>query len=121
MQQCRRQRGSPLLSTESARGLGQAQTIARQASPIATAVGLIVCRWRASTPICVKKSAGSEAMRRPSRSFTCDSAISTAMPLVKPMTIGTGTKRTIWPSRKKPIAISSTPAIMVEISRLAMP
>lgn len=44
-------------------------------------------------------------------SGTCESAISTAMPLVKPMTMLTGTKRTRLPRRKAPIATSRTPAI----------
>ena len=45
----------------------------------------------------------------------------TAMPVVKPITIDTGTKRTSVPMRSAPIAKSSTPAIIVAISRLATP
>jgi hypothetical protein len=44
----------------------------------------------ASTPSCEKKSAGSLGVSSPRNSLTCDSAISTAMPLVKPMTMLTG-------------------------------
>jgi hypothetical protein len=39
----------------------------------------------------VKKSAGILGTVRPSQSRSCDAAISTAMPLVKPMTMLTGT------------------------------
>ena len=70
---------------------GHSTTIARQASPIANAVGLKLPRCVLSDSICAKKSDGIFSMCSPSRSFTCDSAISTAMPLVKPMMIGTGT------------------------------
>jgi hypothetical protein len=69
----------------------------------------------------MEKSAGILSIARPSASLTCDSMISTAMPLVKPITIDTGTKRTNCPRRNKPIANSSTPASMVAISRLASP
>src|SRR6218665_3718126 len=51
---------------------------------------------------CEKKLPGMWVMDRPSQSLTCDNAISTAMPLVKPMTMLTGTKRTSVPSRKNP-------------------
>ena len=68
-----------------------------------------------------KKLAGICSISRPRKSFSCDSAITIAMPLVKPITIGTGTKRTIWPSLKTPIPMSRMPAIIVEMSRLAMP
>src|SRR3990167_8494319 len=53
--------------------------------------------------ICEKKLPGIFSMDRPSQSFTCDRAISTAMPLVKPMTMLTGTKRTRLPSLKRQI------------------
>jgi hypothetical protein len=70
-------------------GLGPQHDDGRQARPAPAPAGL-VCRCRASTPIWVKKSAGSLAIGRPRKSFTCDSPISTAMPLVKPMTMDTG-------------------------------
>ena len=70
---------------------------------------------------CAKKSAGTFSMRRPSRSLICETAISTAMPLVKPMTIETGIRRTSAPSLSQPRASSSTPASTVAISRLATP
>ncbi len=58
---------------------------------MATAAGLIEAMCCHSAWIWAKKSEGIFAMRRPSRSFSCDSPMSTAMPLVKPMMIGTGT------------------------------
>jgi hypothetical protein len=70
---------------------------------------------------CENASAGIFATESPSRSFSCDSRISTAMPLVKPTTIDSGTKRTSRPSPKSPAANSSTPAQAVEISRFATP
>ena len=65
---------------------------------------------------CEKKLAGICSISRPRKSFNCDIAITMAMPLVKPITIATGTKRTIWPSLKIPIAASRMPAIIVESS-----
>jgi hypothetical protein len=72
-------------------------------------------------PIWAKKSAGMAAIGRPNRSFSCDSAISTAMPWVKPITMATGMWRTSAPSLNSPSANSSTPASAVEISRLVRP
>jgi hypothetical protein len=43
------------------------------------------------------------------------------MPLVKPTTIDSGTKRTSRPMPKSPAMNSSTPAQAVEISRFATP
>ena len=80
-----------------------------------------MCRCWFSVAIWEKKLAGISAMSRPSRSFTWDIAITIAMPLVNPMTIGTGTNRTSWPRRNAPIAIRITPASIVAISRFAMP
>src|SRR6218665_531058 len=70
---------------------------------------------------CEKKLPGMWVMDRPSQSLTCDNAISTAMPLVKPMTMLTGTKRTSVPSRKNPSSSSSTPAQAVAINNFARP
>ena len=47
--------------------------------------------------------------------------ITTAMPLVKPMTMEMGTKRMICPSRSAPIRKRMAPAIIVASSRLDMP
>ena len=58
---------------------------------------------------------------RPRRSRTCESAMIAAMPVVNPITIETGMNRISVPSRSAPIAKSSTPAIMVAMSRLATP
>jgi hypothetical protein len=71
--------------------LGHSTTTARLAAPRASAAGFSVCACSASVAICAKKSAGIFGVSSPKRSFSCDSAISTAMPLVKPMMIGTGT------------------------------
>src|SRR6218665_3492 len=49
---------------------------------------------------CEKKLPGMWVMDRPSQSLTCDNAISTAMPLVKPMTMLTGTNPTTLPTQK---------------------
>ena len=89
--------------------------------PMANAYGLKVSRCCHSDCSCAKKSPGSLSMRSPSRSRSCEKAISTAMPLVKPMMIDTGTKRTSAPSLNSPSRNSTTPARAVEISRLVSP
>src|SRR6218665_2585820 len=70
---------------------------------------------------CEKKLPGMWVMDRPSQSLTCDNAISTAMPLVKPMTMLTGTKRTSVPSRKNPSSSTRPPAAARADHRLAPP
>jgi len=70
--------------------LGHSTTSARQARPINKAAGLKLCRCLASVAIWAKKSAGSLSISKPSRSLNCDRPISTAMPLVKPITMDTG-------------------------------
>ncbi|MNK63371.1 hypothetical protein D3C87_825860 [compost metagenome] len=92
-----------------------------QASPSAKACGLKVSSRSAIACSCENTSAGMRSTVRPSRSFSCDSRISTAMPLVKPTTIDSGTKRTSRPSPNSPAMNSSTPAQAVAISRLATP
>lgn len=61
------------------------------------------------------------SMDRPRKSLTCDSPISTAMPLVKPMITAIGMKRTSVPSRSRPMANSSTPEKAVAMIRLGTP
>ena len=68
----------------------------------------------------VKNSSGM-AMSRPRKSFSCDSRMRIAIPLVKPITIDTGMKRMSPPRRVTPIASSRTPEATVQISRLATP
>ena len=68
-----------------------------------------------------KKSAGMLATRRPRKSLICDTMISTAMPLVKPMTTATGMKRISVPSRISPMTNSITPDKAVAMMRLASP
>ena len=58
--------------------------------PTANAYGLKLSMCEASVPIWAKKSAGILSSFNPSRSRSCDSPISTAMPLVKPMMMLTG-------------------------------
>ncbi len=90
-------------------------------APSPSANGLRLWMWLPIASIWPKKLAGIFSMSSPSRSRTCESAMSTAMPLVKPMTTVTGTYRTSVPSRNRPSRNSSTPALAVEISRLATP
>ncbi len=73
-----------------ANSFGHSHSSTNEAPPIATACQFTLPRCSHSAPICEKKSAGILSIFRPSRSFNCDSAISTAMPLVKPMMIATG-------------------------------
>ena len=100
---------------------GQNTITASDPTAMATACNCAVCRFSPSARIRPKKSAGIFSMRRPRKSLICDSAISTAMPLVKPMMMATGMKRISEPTRVRPMMNSSTPAMMVESSRLARP
>ncbi len=70
--------------------LGQTNSNSSDSMATISATGLTVCACAARVLICAKKSPGMRAISRPKKSFSCDSAISTAMPLVKPITIGTG-------------------------------
>jgi hypothetical protein len=70
--------------------LGHSTTSTRLAAPMASAGHCVVCSAPPIRFSWVKKSAGSLSRSRPSKSLTCDSPISTAMPLVKPMTMLTG-------------------------------
>ena len=102
-------------------GTGQKMIRPSDTAPIASARQLKVCMYSVMTEICEKKFDGDLGIARPSRSFTCEMAMMTAMPAVKPITIDTGMKRTRLPRRNAPIANRSTPAIMVAIKRLATP
>ena len=94
---------------------------ARQASASARAWTLRVSMAPASTPSMPKKWAGTGPVTSPSKSRICETAISTAMPLVNPITTATGTKRISVPSLSHPIRNSSTPDIAVASTRLARP
>ena len=103
------------------RGEGHRTISSTQASPSARAIQLTDGSARLSAASWAKNSAGIFAMRSPSRSRTCESAMMTAMPAVNPVTIATGMKRTSVPRRSAPMAKSSTPAIIVAMRRLATP
>ena len=60
-------------------------------------------------------------MRKPKKSLICVEAISTAMPLVNPITTGRGIKRTAEPSPVRPITSRMTPAISVTMARPLIP
>ena len=102
-------------------GTGQNTMVANDTSPTSNARQLNVCIRSAITAICEKKFDGGLGISRPSKSLTCEIAMITAMPAVKPITMETGIKRTRFPMRNAPIANSNTPAIMVAISRFATP
>ena len=99
----------------------QPMTMASDTTATPTAHQFTVCRWPYSAPRMPKKSPGILGTVRPRKSFTCDSAISTAMPLVKPMITEMGMKRTSVPSLNSPIRNSSTPDMAVAMIRLPTP
>ncbi len=66
-------------------------------------------------------SVGTLVMRRPNTSRICVLAISTAMPLVKPITTGCGMNFTAEPAPVAPITIRMTPAIIVHMNRPSIP
>ena len=100
---------------------GQVRIRIRQARLSPTVGQLMVCSACHSTLICAKNSAGIFSVVSPRKSLNCESRISTAMPLVKPLITDTGMKRIQVPMRSSPMVSSITPAINVQISRLATP
>ena len=100
---------------------GHSMRISNEASATITAQGLRPGRVSQMILSCAKKLAGMRSIGRPIRSRTCCSAMRTAMPLVNPIMIETGTNRISTPIRSAPIANKKTPAIMVAMSRLATP
>ncbi len=100
---------------------GHTTITSTQASPIASVTEFRLGRLLASTAICEKKFDGIRPVSRPRKSRTCDSAMMIAMPVVKPTTMETGTNRTRVPIRIAPKAKSSAPAIIVAMSRFAIP
>ena len=99
----------------------QMMMMASEHSAIPSATGFTVCKVAPSVDSIPKKSAGMAATRSPMKSLTCDSAISTAMPLVKPITTAIGMNRIRVPSLNNPIRNSSTPDIAVAMIRLPKP
>ena len=100
---------------------GQIRMTASDARPSAIVVQLRVSRFRLMIMTCEMKSAGILSMDRPRKSLTCDMAMVMAMPLVNPITMAIGMKRMNEPMPVNPMTNSSTPAIMVEMYRLARP
>src|SRR5215212_6730703 len=78
-------------------------------------------RWAAYDCHFSKNGAGTAPMRRPSTSFTWLEKITTAMPLVNPMTTGCGTNLIATPSRAAPSAMRMTPAMSVATVRPSTP
>ncbi len=58
---------------------------------------------------------------RPRKSFSCVLAITSAMPLVKPMMTGRGMYLTAVPVPVRPMITSITPAIIVHMNRPSTP
>ena len=81
----------------------------------------MLCRLALSADTTPTKSAGMLCTCRPKKSFTCDTMISTAMPLVKPITTATGIKRIKVPKRSRPMASSMRPDMAVATIKLAKP
>ncbi len=76
------------------------------------------CHMAAIRP---KKDAGAPPRVRPRTSFSCNVAMTTAMPAVKPLVTGYGMNSMSWPRRATPIAISMRPPISPETSSPARP
>ena len=88
-----------------------------------TAVGIDARpMFSASTVIRSRNSPGAGASSViPSTSWNWVLAITSAMPLVKPMTTGRGMKRTAVPLPVRPMTTSTTPAIIVHMKRPSSP
>jgi len=61
------------------------------------------------------------AICRPRKSLICEMKMTTAMPLVKPITTDSGMKRIMLPSLKAPITNSMAPDMKVATSRFCTP
>ena len=105
------------------RGIPNCQATISASEPSASRLAARLAVGRACTRVDAmpKNSPGSLPVCRPKKSFTCDSAMSTAMPLVKPMITEIGIKRTSVPNLNTPMANSMTPDMAVAITRLARP
>jgi hypothetical protein len=57
----------------------------------------------------------------PKKSLSCVLAMTSAIPLVKPMTTGRGMNRTAVPEPVRPITTRTTPAIIVHMNRPSTP
>ena len=80
-----------------------------------------VSRWVTRALTLPKNSPGMCSIWRPRKSLIWARKITTAMPLVKPITTVLGMKRIRLPMRKTPIATSMAPASMVATSRFCTP
>ena len=99
----------------------QPTTMTSEPSATPSAHGLSVFRCVPSACRMPKNSPGILGMVRPRKSLICESAISTAMPLVKPMITATGMKRISVPRRNTPMASRISPDSVVARIRLATP
>ena len=99
----------------------QAASTASEAADTATVGKWTVCAAPSSASILPKNSPGILSIDSPRKSLICEMKITTAIPLVKPITTDTGMKRIMLPRRKAPIASSIIPDIIVAISRFWTP
>ena len=100
---------------------GQSRMMAIVARETSTAGTLTVAALFASAIIRGANSLGTSSTARPKKSLICVEAISTAMPLVKPIVTGRGMYRTAEPRPVSPIKSSIAPAIAVHINRPETP
>jgi hypothetical protein len=98
-----------------------ATSVASVAQPSAAVAPLHVGSAAPSTSRRCTNSPGTAGVSSPRKSLTCVLAISTAIPLVNPITTGRGMKRTADPRRPAPSAISTTPASTVQVKRPSTP
>ncbi len=80
-----------------------------------------VSRWLTRARMRPIKSPGIVSIFRPQKSLICVLAISTAMPLVKPIVTGRGMNLTIEPSPVSPSSKRITPASIVQTSSPSSP
>jgi hypothetical protein len=108
--------GSSLLSR-----LGHSRISASEAPDTASVMPSNSAKRALSVVTMAKKPAGICATGRPKKSLSWVRKISTAIPLVKPVISGIGKNLITCPSRITPISTSITPAMKVQIRRLATP
>ena len=100
---------------------GITRTTASEVAASASAAGFHCGSPAASAVMRLKNSLGGSGMARPRKSLICVAAMSSAMPLVNPITTGLGMNFT---ARPNPVTARNTrmaPAIMVTINNPDMP
>ncbi len=95
--------------------------MARVPRLMSSSQGEIVCQARPMAPSRSMKWSGTWSSFRPSRSLIWRTAITVAMPEVKPVVTGNGMNSMSFPMRSRPMPMSKSPASRPDMSRPESP